>query len=141
MNFEIKGINHITFAVENIDKSVVFYETVLNAKLLAKGEKLAYFDVAGIWIALNVEKNIPSIEREKTYTHISFSMSEEDQINFMKYLDLKEIEYEEGRSRNLREGRSVYVRDLDSHLFEFHSKTRKDRIDYYKEERADIDVF
>jgi len=134
MSFEIKGLNHITFAVENIERSIEFYQTVLNAKLLARGKGLAYFDVAGMWIALNVEKNIPSIEREKTYTHISFSMTEEDQAKFMKHLEINEIEYQRGRSRNPREGHSVYVRDYDGHLFEFHNKTRKDRLDYYKEE-------
>jgi len=140
MSFEIKGLNHITFAVENIERSIEFYKTVLNAKLLAKGIGLAYFDVAGIWIALNAEKSIPGIERERTYTHVSFSMSEEDQVKFMEHLEVKDIKYERGRSRNPREGQSVYVRDYDGHLLEFHNKTRKDRLDYYKEERSDIDI-
>lgn len=141
MNFEIGQINHITFAVENIEKSIEFYEKVLKAKVLAKGEKLAYFEVAGIWIALNVEKNIPACERQQTYSHIAFSMTVSNQKKFIQHLELNDIEYSRGRPRDKREGQSVYLRDYDGHLFEFHSKTMTDRLKYYREEREEISVF
>ncbi len=41
MKYTISGINHITFAVENLDKSIWFYQTVFGGEILAKGEKLA----------------------------------------------------------------------------------------------------
>jgi metallothiol transferase len=140
MSFEIGTLNHITFAVENMERSIEFYQTVLNAKLLARGDKLAYFDVSGIWIALNLEQDIPSKERQRTYTHIAFTMSENDQEAFIKHLEENEIEYTRGRSRNIREGKSVYVRDYDGHLLEFHSRTRTDRLELYKDERHDIEI-
>ena len=140
MLFKVGAINHITFAVENITKSIDFYQTVLNAQLLAHGEDLAYFDVSGTWIALNVEKNIPGEKRQQTYTHVAFSMTEIDQEVIIKHLEKNEIAYTLGRPRNPREGHSVYVRDYDGHLLEFHSRSKKDRLEYYKEERPDITV-
>jgi len=140
MNFEIGRLNHITFAVEDIEKSVEFYQIVFNAKLLARSENLAYFDVSGIWIALNVERNIPSKERQETYSHIAFSMSESDQVKFIEHLKMNNVEFTRGRPRNKREGQSVYVRDYNGHLFEFHSKSKNDRLEYYRDAREDIDV-
>lgn len=141
MKYTISGINHITFAVEDLDKSIWFYQTVFGGEILAKGEKLAYFSISGIWIALNVEEKIPAPDRDRTYTHIAFTMSEADQIEFTKHLNHHQIDYTLGRSRNLKEGQSVYVRDYDGHLFEFHNKNEEDRLAYYLEERPDIKVF
>jgi len=141
MSFEIKAINHITFTVENLDRSIYFYESILNGRLVAKGPGLAYFDIAGTWLALNIETEIPSGQRQKTYTHLAFSMSDEEQVQFVKHLEEHKIEYTYGRIRNKREGSSLYIRDYDGHLFEFHSKTLKDRLEFYKEERDDIEVY
>ncbi|WDV47837.1 VOC family protein [Clostridiaceae bacterium M8S5] len=140
-DIKITGLNHITFSVEDINKSIEFYKIVLDAKLLAKGDKLAYFDIAGIWVALNLEENIPGENREKTYTHIAFSMTESDQDKLIEKLKQHGIKYELGRPRNTREGKSLYIRDYDGHLIELHSKTRTDRLKYYLDERPDIKVF
>ena len=141
MTFKIENINHITYTVENIEKSIEFYKNVLQGKLLAKGDKLAYFEIAGTWIALNTEKNIQAVDRQKTYTHLAFSMSQTDQEAFVKHLEKHKVNYTKGRPRATREGQSVYVRDYDGHLFEFHNRTLKDRLDYYREEREDIEVY
>lgn len=53
-------MNHITFSVSDLEKSIAFYKDILNAKLLVKRDNLAYFDVDGLWLALNVEKRYHS---------------------------------------------------------------------------------
>ena len=137
---EIMSLNHITFAVSNLEKSIEFYKNIFGVELLAKSEKLAYFNVAGVWFALNIEATIPSLERDRTYSHIAFSMTKDNQDKLMEKLNKLEIKYEIGRSRNVREGNSVYIRDYDGHLVEFHNKNLEDRIRYYQEERDDVVV-
>ncbi len=138
---KVTGLNHITLTVENLNQSIKFYEEALGAKLLARGKHLAYFDLAGVWIALNLETNISAEKRERTYTHFAFSLDQSGQEQLRERLERLGVEYELGRERNPREGKSIYIRDYDGHLFEFHSMTRADRLSYYQDERKDIEVY
>ncbi len=137
----IKGINHITFSVTSLEKSIEFYKNVFGAKLIVKGEQLAYFDLNGLWIALNVENNISRKEIYESYTHISFSIQEKEYIHVLKKLKELNVYIKEGRPRQNEEGRSIYFRDPDGHLFEFHTKTRDDRIKFYKNNRKNLIFF
>lgn len=138
---KIKGINHITFSVSNLEKSIEFYKNVFDAKLLVKGEKLAYFDLQGIWLALNVESDIERNEIYQSYTHMSFSIDEEDYEFMVEKLNKLNVNIREGRPRHKEEGKSIYFRDPDGHLFEFHTKTREDRIKFYKDNRDELEFF
>ncbi len=137
---EILGLNHLTFAVEDLEKSIELYKVIFGDRIVARNEKLAYFDVNGLWIALNVENAIPSEDRDRTYTHVAFSMTKEDQVKLKKKLDSLNIPTKSGRTRNSREGQSLYLRDYDGHLMEFHDKNLSDRLSYYKDDRPDVDV-
>ena len=65
----IEGIDHITFAVSNLESSVAFYQQALGAELLFQSEQTAYFDLAGLWLALNVQDKLPCQASEQSYTH------------------------------------------------------------------------
>ncbi|MBS4535737.1 hypothetical protein GOQ29_08935 [Clostridium sp. D2Q-14] len=61
-----------------LEKSIEFYKNVFDANILVKDDRLAYFDLNRLWLALNKEENIPRNEMYNSYTHISFSIYEKD---------------------------------------------------------------
>ncbi|HET7627748.1 MAG TPA: metallothiol transferase FosB [Bacillales bacterium] len=138
---EIVGLNHLTFSVSDLARSVEFYREVFGAKLLVKGRKTAYFDLNGLWLALNVEKNIPRNEIHGTYTHIAFTVRDEDFQPFCDKLEALEVNVLKGRIRDERDKKSVYFTDPDGHKFEFHTGSLQDRLDYYREEKQEMEFF
>ncbi|UOB20003.1 metallothiol transferase FosB [Macrococcus armenti] len=137
----IKGINHITFSVSNLEKSIYFYEEILKGKLLMKGNTSAYIDIAGVWIALNLERNIVRSEVNPSYSHIAFTISETD-FKFWEQRLLKEnVNILEGRTRSKEDKLSIYFTDPDGHRLELHTGTLDDRLKYYKEKKEHIEIF
>lgn len=137
----IKSLNHLMFSVSDLGKSIEFYKNVFDAKLLVKGRSTAYFDLNGIWLALNEEKNIPRNEIWLSYTHIAFSIDEtEFDVIHQKLVNLN-VNILSGRDRDEKDKKSIYFTDLDGHKFELHSGTIQDRLDYYKEDKKHMKFY
>lgn len=137
----IKGLNHFLFSVSDLESSIEFYQKVFDAKLLVKGRNTAYFDLNGMWLALNAEKDIPRNEISQSYTHIAFSIEEADFMNMYEKLRLLNVNILSGRPRDEKDKKSIYFTDPDGHKFEFHTGTLQNRIDYYKQEKAHMEFF
>lgn len=137
----IKGLNHFLFSVSDLERSIRFYKQVFNAKLLVKGKTTAYFDLHGHWLALNEEKDIERNENSQSYTHIAFSIDENEfELAYKELTDLK-VNILPGRKRDSRDKKSIYFTDPDGHKFEFHSGTLQDRIDYYKKAKPYMEFY
>ena len=125
----IKGINHITFAVADLEASIVFYRQALGADLRFQSERTAYFDLAGLWLALNVQ-DLPR-QGNTSYTHVAFTVEEAEMDEMKTYLQALGVAIKLGRSREAGEGRSLYFHDPDGHLLEVHSGSLETRLAAY----------
>ncbi|MEC1262383.1 metallothiol transferase FosB [Bacillus swezeyi] len=134
----IQGLNHLLFSVSDLETSISFYEKVFDAKWLVKAEKTAYFDLNGIWLALNEEKDLKRTEIHDSYTHIAFSINQEDLLDWEKKLRDLGVNVLTGRKRHKGDKDSIYFSDPDGHKFELHTGSVFDRLEYYQQEKPHL---
>lgn len=142
MNFTmIQSINHVTYSVTDIKQSIAFYKDILKANILVESDKTAYFTLGGLWLALNEEKDIPRNEIQYSYTHMAFTIDESEFDEWYQWLKENNVNILEGRTRDVKEKKSIYFTDPDGHKLELHTGTLEDRIDYYKEEKPHMKFY
>ena len=122
----ITGLNHITLAVSDLDRSVHFYTDVLGLKGHVLWENGAYLSAGALWLCLSVD----SVCDKSDYTHYAFSVISSDSSKFIdKLRTLGVIEWKQNKS----EGHSLYILDPDGHKLEIHVGDLNSRLEDLRE--------
>ena len=112
----IKGLNHITLAVSDLDTSFSFYTSILDCQPLAKWSRGAYLLAGDVWLCLSVNSNTHS-EPQPDYTHLAFSV---DLDEFERWRSRLAQHHVSEWKQNTSEGDSIYFLDPDGHKLELH---------------------
>ena len=114
----LKGLNHITLAVSDLQISINFYQKLLGMKLHAKWDRGAYLECGELWLCLSLDNNRFFVSPEVSdYTHFAFSLEEKDFTHFLLSLEGAAVSI---WKTNKSEGKSCYFLDPDGHKLEAH---------------------
>jgi catechol 2,3-dioxygenase-like lactoylglutathione lyase family enzyme len=122
----VRGLNHLTLAVADLNRSITFYRDVLGCELRATWNEGAYLEAGSLWICLSVEPK--PITLREDYTHYAFDTNEEEFEALSGRIRNHARIWKENRS----EGASLYFRDPDGHRLELHVGSLASRIEHYR---------
>jgi catechol 2,3-dioxygenase-like lactoylglutathione lyase family enzyme len=134
----ISGINHITFAVRDIDVSFAFYRDVLGLLPRARWRRGAYFCAGNVWLSLVLCADRDACEQDD-HSHAAFTVGGEDYgVLSERILDSGAPLWKENNS----EGLSLYFSDPDGHKLEIHVSGIDAAIARLREQRPDgLEIF
>jgi glutathione S-transferase fosA5 len=132
----ITGINHINLSVKDLEESFQFYKEVLGFQPIAKWKKGAYFLAGNLWFCIFQDDNTRESQL-KEYTHIAFSVSEQDFEKISERIRTSAKIWQENSS----EGASLYFTDPNHHKLEIHTSDLATRIKITKEHPYEGMVF
>ncbi|MEM7268951.1 MAG: VOC family protein [Pseudomonadota bacterium] len=112
----VKGLNHVTLAVSDLDQSFAFYQQTLGFRPRARWSKGGYLTAGQFWLALIVQEDRQPAAAQD-YTHFALSVSEAD---FEQMRAAIENAGSRAWSENRSEGASHYFVDPDGHQLEIH---------------------
>jgi len=112
----ISGLNHLTLAVSDLDRSVVFYSQLLGFSIRMRGPSSAYLEAGTLWLALVLDSKVRRGPLPE-YSHAALSVAARDlPVLVQKLGDAGVTRWQEtGRSD------SFYFVDPDGHKLELHS--------------------
>jgi len=122
----ITGLNHITLAVTDLDRSLAFYRDTLGCTVRAIWADGAYLEAGDLWLCLSRDDDMRP-EPRPDYTHIAFSVAEGDFAALTERLEAGCTIWKDNRS----EGASTYFLDPDGHRLELHVGTLATRLAHY----------
>ncbi len=121
----LAGLNHITLAVTDVDRSLEFYTTSLGFRPILKWDAGAYLTLGDLWFCLSRDDAKPS----QDYSHISFDIASEHFESFCETLLASDVRT---WKENSSEGNSLYILDPDDHKLEIHVGSLETRLNELK---------
>lgn len=124
----VTGLNHLTFAVSDLDRSVAFYRDLLGCELKAVWVTGAYLEAGGLWLCLSVDQEARR-EPHPDYTHAAFGVEAGAFEALAARVRAAARIWKEDRS----EGASLYFLDPDGHRLELHVGSLETRLKHYRD--------
>lgn len=119
-----RGINHLTLAVSDLERSLGFYTDVLGLELVARWTRGAYLVAGDDWICLSVDADMP-VPPRAGYTHAAFTVDEAAMAVFVQRVNAQGVRV---WRQNQSEGDSLYLLDPDGHQLELHVGSLETRL-------------
>ncbi|WP_221931601.1 VOC family protein [Palleronia caenipelagi] len=119
------GVNHVTLAVLDLDRSVIFYTDLLGARLRARWPDGAYLTLGDLWLCLELTVHMSPREDD---SHLALSAAPGSFDPLARRIRSETRIWKENRS----EGASVYFLDPDGHRLELHNGTLASRLAHYR---------
>lgn len=120
----IRGLNHLTLAVRDVQRAVAFYRDVLGFDVARSWAEGAYLTAGALWLCLSYDPQTRGAPNPD-YTHVALDVAADD------FKTLTDRVIASGASvwkQNRSEGASLYFLDPDSHKLELHAGTLESRL-------------
>lgn len=127
MSASIGGLNHITLAVSDVDRSLAFYRDILGCRVRARWADGVYLEAGSLWLCLSRD-NVARSSPHPDYTHVAFSVNDDAYDELSARVHRACIIWKENSSN----GASTYFLDPDGHKLEIHTGTLDARLSYYR---------
>jgi catechol 2,3-dioxygenase-like lactoylglutathione lyase family enzyme len=99
----IQGLNHLTLAVTDLQRSVAFYRDLLGFELRALWQDGAHLEAGPLWLCLSLDAAAEGAVRAD-YTHYAFDVAAEDFEALSEQIRRQAVVWKENSS----EGASLY---------------------------------
>jgi len=125
---EVSGLLEAAIYVDDLDRSVEFYQQILDFTLILQSNRGCALSVADQQVLVILKKGkskqaratpggtIPATEGEGTL-HVAFSIATDDLEEWKEWLEENDVEIE-STVKWARGGQSLYFRDPDDHVVE-----------------------
>ncbi|QAY76065.1 glutathione transferase [Sphingosinicella sp. BN140058] len=123
----VRGLNHLTLAVGDLDRSIAFYRDLLGCTLRARWHEGAYLEAGTLWLCLSLDHRVAGVPAAD-YTHFAFDVSPRDFEALARRVSAAAPIWKDNRS----EGASLYVLDPDGHKLELHTGSLESRLAAYR---------
>jgi catechol 2,3-dioxygenase-like lactoylglutathione lyase family enzyme len=118
------GLNHLTLAVADLERSFAFYKDLLGFRPAAIWNTGAYLALGELWLCLSLDGQRGAAPAPD-YTHYAFGIAQDDFAAFRaRLLEAGVVEWRRNRS----EGDSFYFLDPDGHQLEAHVGSLSSRL-------------
>jgi catechol 2,3-dioxygenase-like lactoylglutathione lyase family enzyme len=112
----VTGLNHVTLAVADLDRSLAFYTDLLGFRPLVRWPGGAYLSAGSLWLCLSLDPTTRQAPLPE-YTHLALSITASEVRAFADRLVAADVVF---WKPNSSEGESLYILDPDHHKLELH---------------------